>query len=453
MTSRFTPVRSLAAVALAGACAAAVAGCGNSLPASAVAKVGDSTITKEEFERWLKNAAAGQAQGGEASIPKPPAYTDCVAGLKKQPQAQGAGKQTDAQLKSQCKQQYEGLRDEVMQFLIQSEWVQQEAEERGVEVSDAEVKKSFEDQKTKAFPKAADYDKFLKESGMGEEDILFRVKLDQLQTKLTKKITADKVKITDKDVSTFYDKNKKQFAVPETRDVNLVLTKTKAKADQARSRIKGGDKFGAVAKQLSIDEATKSQGGKLTGLTKGQQDPELEKAAFAAKRNQLEGPVKTQFGFYVFEVDKVTEASQPELTEVQDRIKQQLRSEKEQKVLNDFIKDFREKYKEKTECADDFRIAECKNAPKKAKTDQAPPATGGAPGGAPPQQGAPPGVPGAPQQVPPGAGGAPPQQVPPGAGGAPPQQVPPGAGGAPPQQVPPGAGGAPPQQVPPPASP
>ncbi|HZI91257.1 MAG TPA: peptidyl-prolyl cis-trans isomerase [Thermoleophilaceae bacterium] len=441
MTSRFTPARSLAAVALAGACAAAVAGCGNSLPAGAVAKVGDSTITREEFDRWLKNAAAGQAQGGQASIPKPPKYTECIAGLKKQPQAQGAAKQSDAQLKTQCKQQYEGLRDEVMQFLIQAEWVQQEAEARGVAVSDAEVKKSFEDQKKQAFPKAADYDKFLKQSGMGEEDILFRVKLDQLQTKLTKKITEDKVKISDQDISTFYEKNKKQFAVPEARDVNLVLTKTKSKADQAKSQIESGDKFGPVAKQLSIDEATKSQGGKLTGLTKGQQDPELEKVAFAAKRNQLEGPVKTQFGYYVFEVSKVTEGSQPELDEVKDRIKQQLRSEKEQKVLNDFIKDFREEYKDKTECADDFRIAECKNAPKKEKTDQAP-ATGGAPGGAAPQQGAPQGgVPGAPPQ-----GGAP-QQVPPGAGGAPPQAAPQQV----PQNVPPTQGA--PPSTPPPASP
>jgi len=447
MTSRSKPVRSLAAVALAGVCAAAGAGCGNEVPPSAVAKVGDSTISKEEFDRWLTNAAAGQPQGGGTAVPKPPQYTDCIAAIKKEPTAQGSPKQSDAQLKTQCKQRYESLRDEVMQFLIQAEWVQQEAKEQGVEVSDAEIKKSFDDQKKQAFPKAADYDKFLKESGMSEDDILFRIKLEQLQTKLTKKITDDKVKVTDADISAFYEKKKEQFAVPEARDVNLVLTKTAAKAQQAKSRIDGGAKFKTVAKQLSIDQATKSQGGKLTGLTRGQQDPELEKVAFAAEKNQLEGPVKTQFGYYVFEVAKVTEASQPELTEVKDRIKQQLRSEKEQKVLKDFIKDFRERYKEMTICGDDYRIAECSNAPKKAKSDQAP-ATGGAP-----------------QQVPPGAGGAPPQQVPPGAGGAPPQQVPPGAGGAPPQvpqTVPPTQGAppqtappqtAPPQTAPPPASP
>ena len=39
--------------------------------------------------------------------------------------------------------------------------MQQEAEKRDVKVSDAEVKKSFEDQKKQAFPKEADYKKFL----------------------------------------------------------------------------------------------------------------------------------------------------------------------------------------------------------------------------------------------------------------------------------------------------
>ena len=79
-----------------------------------------------------------------------------------------------------------------MQFLIQAEWVQQEAEKQDIKVSDAEVKRSFEDQKKQSFPKDKDYQEFLKTSGMTEEDILFRVKLDVLQTKLTQKITEER---------------------------------------------------------------------------------------------------------------------------------------------------------------------------------------------------------------------------------------------------------------------
>jgi foldase protein PrsA len=457
MNASLSPARPLAVIAVTALFAAVAAGCGNDVPPSAVAKVGDSTISKDEFNRWLTNAAAGQqAQGGTSTVPDPPDFEKCVASLKKMPAPEGAQSPSDGDLKKQCEDQYDQLKGEVMQFLIQAEWVQQEAADRDVTVSDKEVRDSFEQQKQQAFPKAADYKAFLEDSGMSERDILYRVKLDQLQTKLTQAITKEEVKISEADIEDFYDKNKQQFARPESRDVNLVLTKTQDRANAAKTAIEDGDKFAPVARKFSIDQATKAQGGKLADLTKGQQDQQLEQAAFGAQEGQLEGPVKTQFGFYVFEVTDVTEPSQSSLEEVSDTIRQQLRSQREQKVLDDFIKDFREEYKDKTQCAEDFRIAECGNAPKD-DTDTAPPASGGAPQGAPPPQGVPPGA--APQGVPPGATpqgvppGAVPQGVPPGAA---PQGVPPGAvpqgvpPGAVPQGVPPGAV---PQGAPPPAAP
>ena len=55
-----------------------------------------------------------------------------------------------------------------------------------------------------------------------------------LQQKLTQKITEGASKVTDEDVEAYYEKNKKRFAQPERRDLNVVLTKTKAKADEAK---------------------------------------------------------------------------------------------------------------------------------------------------------------------------------------------------------------------------
>ena len=407
--SDIKPARLLCLAALSAA-AVVVAGCGNSVPSNSVAKVGDTPITKTEFDRWLKNAAMGQQQGGGASVPDPPNFEKCVAGLKKSPQPKGAGKPKDADLRKQCKQQYDQLKSEVMQFLIQAQWVQQEAEERDVKVSDSEVKRSFEDQKRQAFPKEADYRKFLKSSGMSEDDILFRVKLDTLQTKLTQQVTEDKVKVSEADLKEYYEKNKKRFAQPERRDLNVVLTKTKAKADQAKGQLQGGKSFKSVAKGFSIDQASKAQGGKLPDYTKGQQDRALGNAVFATKRGELEGPIKTQFGYYVFEVSKIKKATQQSFEQAKETIRNVLRQQRESRALNAFIKEFREEYKDKTNCADDFRVAECKNGPKE-KTDTGP-ASGGAP--APPQGGAP--------QAPPqgGAPQAPPTQgPPPPSGGAP----------------------------------
>jgi foldase protein PrsA len=409
----------VAALTLGGAL---VAGCGNSVPSNAVATVGDTVIKKADFDKWLHTAAQGQSQSGSAALPTPdpPSFAKCVSSLKTQPTPKGTKQPSDAQLKKQCKQQYDQLKGEVMQFLIQAQWVQQEAANQGIKVSDAEVKRSFQDQKKQAFPTEKAYQRFLKTSGMTEADILYRVKLDTLQQKLTQKVTEKESKITDSDVSAYYNKNKKRFAQPERRDLNVVLTKTEAKAKQAKAALQKGQSWKAVSKKYSIDQASKAQGGKLPDVTKGQQERAFDKAIFASPKGKLEGPVKTQFGWYVFDVSKITPASQQSLEQSKETIRNLLRSQRQQKALDSWIKDFRNRYKDKTDCADDFKTAECSNGPSD-KTNTGP-ASGGAPGGA--QQGAPSPQGGAPQ-VP--QGGAPqgaPQGAPP--QGAPPQGAPQG---------------------------
>jgi foldase protein PrsA len=368
-------IKSLFALALVGLTALVVAGCGNDVPAGAVAKVGDAEITQDEFDKWLKTAVMGQAQGGAAAVPDPPDYAKCVAAKKKTPAPEGQSKPTEAQLKKQCKTEYDQLKTEVMQFLIQAEWVQQEAEQQNINVSEKAVAKSFADQKKQAFPTDKAYKEFLRTSGMSEDDILFRVKLDQLQQKLTKKVTEDSTKVTDADIQEYYDKNKKRFAQPERRDLRVVLTKSEAKAEQAKEALDSGDSWKQVVQKYSIDEASKAQGGSLPAVAQGQQEKALDEASFSAEKGNIEGPVKTQFGWYVFEVEKITPSSQQSLEQSKDTIKNLLRSEGQQKALDKFIKDFREEYKEQTDCAEDFRIPECKNGPKEDKTKD--PAAGG----------------------------------------------------------------------------
>jgi foldase protein PrsA len=383
-------LRLLAGVSLAGICTVAATGCGGTdVPSDAVARVGDTVITQEQFDHWYESAAKSQAQqGGPAVAPDPPNYTKCVAALK-EAQPKGSPAPKDADLKKQCKQSYDQLKQQVMQFLIQSQWVQQEAAEQNVKVSDKEVQTLFADQKKQAFPKEADYEKFLRTSGATEQDILFRIKLDALQNKLTAKIQKDQAKISDEDIEEYYDKNKQRFAQPEQRDLNVVLTKTEAKADQAKQQLDDGASFATVSKELSIDQASKANGGKLPDVAQGQQEKAFDEAVFKAKPKEIVGPVKTQFGWYVFEVTDVTEAQQQELKEAKETIRGLLKSEREQKALQDFIEDFREDFKDETKCREGFVVAECSNAPEEKTDTNAVPAPPGAPQQGAPQQGAP----------------------------------------------------------------
>src|SRR4051794_10110787 len=375
-------LRLLLAVGAIAVPAAALTACGSdSVPGNSVARVDDETITNQAFQHWLKVAATSSQQGaqgaakGAPQIPQPPDFAQCVAQKQKSAPkpAKGQPKPTEAQLKAQCKQEYEGLRDQVMQFLISADWIQKEAADQGVKVSDAEVQKQFAQTKKQSFPKEKDYQKFLSQSGMTQDDVIFRVKLDRLSTKLREKVTKGKDKVTPAQISAYYNKNKQRFAQPERRDLRIVLTKTKAKADQARAAIQSGQDFKSVAKKFSIDQASKNQGGVLLGVSKGQQEKALDTAVFKAKKGQLVGPVKTQFGYYVFKVQKVTSASQQSLKEATPTIKQLLTSQNQQKALEKFVKDFRDKWKGKTNCRKGYVTQECKNAPKPKKTTAAPP--------------------------------------------------------------------------------
>jgi foldase protein PrsA len=354
-----------------------LSGCGDSVPGNSVARVGETSVTRSVFDHWMKVAAASSAQasqdpdaggatGASANVPQPPNFTACIANKKaKAPKpAKGQPTPTDATFKSQCKQEYEGLRDQVLQFLISSEWILGESKDQDVKISDAQVKKQFATTKKQSFPKEADFKKFLTQSAMTIDDVLFRVKVDALSNKLRDKVTKGRDKVTNEQIETYYKKNKARFAQPERRDLRIVLTKTKAKADQAKQALDAGQSFKTVAKKFSIDQASKTRGGVLLAVAKGQQEKALDTAVFAAEKGKLEGPVKTQFGYYVFKVQKVTKSSQQSLTQARTTIRQLLASQNQQKSLESFVKDFSKKWKSKTNCRSGFVISDCKNAPK-----------------------------------------------------------------------------------------
>src|SRR4051795_7034143 len=128
---------SLAAVAGVGATFAACGG----VPGNAVATVDGEAIDKADFSHWM-TVAAKSTGAANAAVPDPEGgYAKCIAAKRKATPAPAKGqpKVTDTQLKTQCKQEYDQLRNQVLQLLISFKWIQGEAEAQGVKVTDAEV--------------------------------------------------------------------------------------------------------------------------------------------------------------------------------------------------------------------------------------------------------------------------------------------------------------------------
>jgi foldase protein PrsA len=350
--------------------------CGGGIPGNAVVSVNGTSITSQTFNHWLQVASASSAASTATGktppkpvVPDPPTYKACVAHLEATAPkpAKGQPAPTAATLKAQCEQQYTTLKQQVLGFLISSNWVIGEANELGVKVSDTEVKKQFNQIRTQQFPKEADFQKFLANSGQTISDLLLRVKLNLLSSKIQQKITKDAgKKPTQAEISAYYEQHKSQYGQPEKRNLLIVLTKTQAQAEKAKKEIESGKSFASVAKSVSIDPVSKAAGGSLPGVAKGQEEKALDTAVFGAKLNVLGGPIKTPFGYYIYEVKKTIPASQQTLSKVQSTIQQQLASQKQQKALSEFVKNFRTKWTKRTECRTAYVVQDCKSykAPK-----------------------------------------------------------------------------------------
>jgi foldase protein PrsA len=346
--------------------------CGG-IPGNAVVQVNGTSITKATFDHWMSVASASTsattgATAAKPVVPEPPNYTACVAHLEATAPkpAKGQAKPTSAQLKSECETQYKSLQTEVLGFLISSSWVLGEAESLGVKISDKEVKKEFEKIKNTQFPKAAEFEKFLATSGQSVSDLLLRVKLNLLSSKIQKKVAKDKGSPTKAEISKYYNENKSRYGTPEKRAVEIILTKTEAEAKSAKQEIEGGKSFSSVAKSKSTDPTSKANGGLLPEVVKGEEEAALDKAIFSASKNVLSGPIKTPFGFYVFEVKSTTPGNQQSLAQAESSIKQQMTAQNQQTALSKFVKEFKKKWMGKTECRAGYVVADCKSykAPK-----------------------------------------------------------------------------------------
>src|SRR3954470_2971380 len=127
MTKAVRITMALCALALT---AAVAVGCGG-VPGNAVAEVDGTAIEKSDFTHWLN--VASKSGGQSSTVPDAPDFTKCVAAKRKTTPkpAKGQPKTTDEQLKKQCKQEYDSLRNQVVGLLVSYQWIEGEAAKQG----------------------------------------------------------------------------------------------------------------------------------------------------------------------------------------------------------------------------------------------------------------------------------------------------------------------------------
>ncbi len=354
--------------------ALAISACGSAIPGNSVADVAGNQISTQAFNHWmyvLAKTQASQQPGSPVIIPNdPPNFSNCIAQVRAEiPTLKKTPTKT---LRQDCGRVFTSLASTVMDYLIKAYWYQADAHKLGINVTGAQVQTALAAAKKGQFSTAAQFNTFLTSTGQTVADVTYRVKIEQIYSKL---LARHPSKVTAAEIATYYTAHKSQFGSPETRNMRIVLAKSAAQAQAAKNALQHGSSWSAVAKKYSIDPTTKNHAGLLTNVTVGSQDAALSKAAFAAPAHKLVGPVKGQFGYYVVQVLSITPAKMRSLAQSSALIKQTLTTQLQTAASTAVTNHAQKDWKSQTQCRTLYAMADCTGykAPKTSTTATAAP--------------------------------------------------------------------------------
>jgi len=193
---------------------------------------------------------------------------------------------------------------EVLERLITEKIILQEASKKNITVTDKEIEEEMARIKG-MFPTEQEFINAVKQYyGMSVDMLRQRIKLDKLANKVR---TAD-IKVSDAEMSKF---------LGERRYLRHILVREESEAKAIQALLKDNGDFAQLAKQRSTDPGSKSRGGLLGFVKKGDMVPDFEKVAFALKEGETSSIVKTPYGYHLIRSEK------PDRKEAEDAIKKE----------------------------------------------------------------------------------------------------------------------------------
>lgn len=223
----------------------------------------------------------------------------------------------------------------VLDQIIEQRLIQQEARAHDASASDAQVDAQLAEIK-RNFPSEGEFQAALAQRGLTLTELRDRLRITQTMQNLMEKVTT--VTATDAEIEQYFKERRSEYDRPEQVRASHILLESQDEARFVLARLQRGEKFGDLAQQYSKDPGSKSQGGDLGFVSRGQLVGEFERAAFALATGRTSAIVKTQFGYHIIKVTDKRPPQPARVEEVRDQIRAQLLSRKRDAAFQVFLK-------------------------------------------------------------------------------------------------------------------
>ena len=211
----------------------------------------------------------------------------------------------------------------VLQDLVAETLLQQEAARKGISVSEQDIQQTMSGLREQLGVRSeVPFESYLRSQNATPQWFHDKARAYALM----RKVLADQVYVSDREIEAFYRRNQELYRRTETVAYRLMAFQDKATAEAALAEVKRGKSFEEVAKATAGTPDQRARAGEIQYYERGLPGlpPELATALFAAPLNQVTGPVEVMGGFVLIKVEKKIDPHQFTLDEVRSIIRDQL---------------------------------------------------------------------------------------------------------------------------------
>ena len=151
------------------------------------------------------------------------------------------------------------------------------------------------------------------------------------------------IQVTDDELHAAYDEEKQRFQTTEERKARHILIPVaegqedaaRKQADAVEERLKKGEDFAKVAKEVSSDAGSKDQGGDLGWISRGTLPGPFEDTLFAMKAGEVSAPVRTDQGLHIIRVDELRSGDLQPFEAVRDELAAETKTRRAEMLFYD----------------------------------------------------------------------------------------------------------------------
>ena len=165
--------------------------------------------------------------------------------------------------------------------------------------------------------------------------------------KLSVEDLGTRLDVDEADILRMYEDNPDRYRQPGSRSASHILLSVSpdaadAQIDQVRqraseivARARGGESFASLAEVNSDDKGSAKRGGELGVIRPGTMVKPFEDAVFVMGEGEISEPVRTQYGFHVIRLDRITASRVQSLDQVRSEIEIEVRRLRAEERFNE----------------------------------------------------------------------------------------------------------------------